>query len=458
MKNLVGVLIPFIILFAVTGCVKSEDPQDLNQVIYDINEEHKGIEQFAGDYENYMPSDREISSYISNYRYNREKTYNGNTPLTIEHAEQDVDILFEVFRSNYSWYYFYGGDSKFQESKSNILEELKAVDRITCEALEDILIRNLSFIEDGHFAINKNRENVTIPFFFREMGFVKTKTGYKAKDGRKVVSVENHEDLDELFRRSISESGEIIYYPIVLEKREFYDCLNEEQICSETLTIKFSDNSVETLIAEPYKIYVDINSSNNTFMEKDGIPIIITRGFDYRNGGNAFATSGINYKEEPITILDIASNLGGDGQIPFDWLEQYTGEKIPSNSLVYHLTGRRIINEQSDQFVEHDNILILITGKYTASAAELLIDKVYNLENSMIIGENTMGAIKGGDPVRMQLPNSNISLTIPSSAIFLPEDNEYFQELRGFYPDFWVPAAEAQDAAIRLVHFYEMTK
>jgi hypothetical protein len=32
-----------------------------------------------------------------------------------------------------------------------------------------------------------------------------------------------------------------------------------------------------------------------------------------------------------------------------------------------------------------------------------------------------------------------------------PDDSDYFEEFRGFYPDIWVPAAEAEELAVKLM-------
>ena len=34
---------------------------------------------------------------------------------------------------------------------------------------------------------------------------------------------------------------------------------------------------------------------------------------------------------------------------------------------------------------------------------------------------------------------------------FVPSTNDYFEELRGFYPDLWVPAGEAEELAVKLM-------
>lgn len=34
---------------------------------------------------------------------------------------------------------------------------------------------------------------------------------------------------------------------------------------------------------------------------------------------------------------------------------------------------------------------------------------------------------------------------------FVPSTNDYFEEFRGFYPDLWVPAGEAEELAVKLM-------
>lgn len=34
---------------------------------------------------------------------------------------------------------------------------------------------------------------------------------------------------------------------------------------------------------------------------------------------------------------------------------------------------------------------------------------------------------------------------------FVPSTNDYFEEFRGFYPDLWVPADEAEELAVKLM-------
>ena len=105
---------------------------------------------------------------------------------------------------------------------------------------------------------------------------------------------------------------------------------------------------------------------------------------------------------------------------------------------------------QEDVFWPNDRLIIVLTGKKSASSAELFVDTMHNLENVLIIGENTSGTILSSSE-RKQLPNSKIIATMGRTTIHLFPGEDYFEELRGFYPDIWVPAAEAEEFAVKLI-------
>ena len=100
--------------------------------------------------------------------------------------------------------------------------------------------------------------------------------------------------------------------------------------------------------------------------------------------------------------------------------------------------------------MENDNLLIILTGKYTASGSEWLIDAAHNLENVLLIGENTNGTMVGSIAY-LALPNSRMVVGAGPVEACIPDTNDYFEECRGFYPDLWVPAAEAEELAVKLL-------
>ena len=105
-----------------------------------------------------------------------------------------------------------------------------------------------------------------------------------------------------------------------------------------------------------------------------------------------------------------------------------------------------------DGWVENDGrVLIVLTGKRVASAAETFVDMAHNVENVLFIGENTSGAQVTSAAYHIQLPHSRCVVTMGHGLFVVPQDWDYYEELRGFEPDLWVPAGEAEELAAKLM-------
>ena len=50
-------------------------------------------------------------------------------------------------------------------------------------------------------------------------------------------------------------------------------------------------------------------------------------------------------------------------------------------------------------------MLIVLTGKWTVSSAEMFVDQAHNVENVLFIGENTFGAQVTSAETNLQLPS-----------------------------------------------------
>ena len=65
-----------------------------------------------------------------------------------------MDYLFNVFHDTYALYDYFGGDEVFHAAKEAVIEECESSASLTGEILEQSLLKNLTFIKDGHFSIN----------------------------------------------------------------------------------------------------------------------------------------------------------------------------------------------------------------------------------------------------------------------------------------------------------------
>ena len=127
----------------------------------------------------------------------------------------------------------------------------------------------------------------------------------------------------------------------------------------------------------------------------------------------------------------------------------YVGQAVPTNSVeVDAWTGN--YQDEQDQFAENEKMLIVLTGKYTASAAEQFVDAIHNVENVLIVGENTNGCILTAAG-SSYLPNSNAPMVLGANLVHVFPGEGFFEELRGLYPDIWTPAGEAEELVIKLV-------
>lgn len=267
-------------------------------------------------------------------------------------------------------------------------------------------------------------------------------------------SIEGYENLDEIMKRSLSREGELVYYPVLLKDCDLWDALETPQTCDETLTIHYINGESEELAAEPYQMYTEMDMENyekNKIVRvwEDGeIPVFQFNAFDEKYK-NSILTGARTLREAPVSILDLRSNSGGDSSIGSEWINRYTNSQVLGHRTSINTKNQMIDSDSEEDWIENDKLLIILVGKYSASASEWLLDYAYNVENILIVGENTSGCVIGGTS-NMFLPNSACQIDIGGGLLNLfPEEEGYMEELRGIYPDIWVPAGEAEELIVK---------
>ena len=437
------------------GCTSVPQPT-MEEVLAEVNAEHQEVEKGTINASQYVGDLVDQDLRWSYYPKEDPADYDPKKILTQQQAVEDVTYLFDAFHDCYGPYEYFGGAEVFNEAEETIKAELQTRETLTAADLEQILLENLAFIKDGHFNINnKSPYMIKIPFFFREVAFVKTEEGYQAIDGRKVESVEGYDNLDELMKRSISQEGKLVYYPVLLKDNDPSIRLDLPQSCKETLIVHYTNKTTQELKAEPFQIYSETFLKTPeeyqvvTSRQNGEIPVFQFNEFDL-DYEEEISEGAKVLKEVPIAILDLRSNRGGSALIAEDWISKYANTLVLMNrNIIDTKTGEFLRNEE-DKWIENPNILIILSGKYSTSASEMLIDCAYNLENVLIIGENTMGAVLGGQGSTC-LPSSAVKVGVGNGLMSLQTEGDYFEELRGFYPDIWVPAGEAEELAVKLI-------
>ena len=437
------------------GCTSVPQPT-MEELLAEVNAEHQEVEKGTINASQYVGDLVDQDLRWSYYPKENTAEYDPEKILTQQQAIEDVTYLFDAFHDCYGPYEYFGGAEVFDAVEETIKEELQTRKTLIAADLEQILLENLTFIKDGHFNINnKSPYMIKIPFFFREVAFVKTEEGYQATDGRKVESVERYDNLDELMKRSISQEGKLVYYPVLLKDNDPSIRLDLPQSCKETLIVHYTNKTTQELKAEPFQIYSETFLKTPeeyqvvTSRQNGEIPVFQFNEFDL-DYEEEISEGAKVLKEAPIAILDLRSNRGGSALIAEDWISRYANTLVLTNRKIIDTKTGEFLRNEEDKWIENPNILIILSGKYSASASEMLIDCAYNLENVLIIGENTMGAVLGGGG-NIYLPSSAVKVGVGNGLMSLQTEGEYFEELRGFYPDIWVPAGEAEELAVKLI-------
>ena len=199
--------------------------------------------------------------------------------------------------------------------------------------------------------------------------------------------------------------------------------------------------------------------------DEEGIPVLYAKSLTSQN----FVNFTLEMQEE-ANVIDLTSNTGGYMPIGLEWLEKYVGEIVPTNSFfirnqqntgnpssasdeiigVKTENGWTMLNIYPDDFIENENLLIILTSKKTASAAEMLVDASRNVQNTLIIGENTAGCMLGNKYTYIPLVYSRINVTYGNIVTIFPEED--FTESYGYEPDLWCPAVWAQEAAVHFLN------
>jgi C-terminal processing protease CtpA/Prc len=97
--------------------------------------------------------------------------------------------------------------------------------------------------------------------------------------------------------------------------------------------------------------------------------------------------------------------------------------------------------------IPNETTLIIIADRGVFSAGEGLLSFVFRqVENVVIVGENSGGAVTFGQVSTHQLPHSNLRVTLPIKLNAMV-DLEWREE-RGYYPDLWVPPVDALNYAV----------
>ena len=464
------------------GAVDYQLPFD--EVLAEINARHKAIIKPEFDWEAFKAKyarDKEPRDFILEIPEGPKTA----GYLSVGQMERDAYMLIYNLRKYYSYYDYYGGDERFDAILTEIEEAITNAGEMDTQAFCTLLLEHLSFINDRHFYIG---ERWPAPYrmytaFYREVAFGKIDGKYvNLETGKEVKSVDGFPELDSLFRLSLSDACQLVYYPVVqvsipFLEREEKRSKDIETEPADTLHIVYSDDSTQALdgfidyrAPFPYSTEADVHDTH-------GIPVLRHTKFDNSKQKKLMLDYLDQYRSYPSMVVDLRLNSGGRGWNVLEWFDSYTGRVTSGNRCIVNFRTLKSLYEKdkygslssseinmlekrfqaidsnhvlmdavADEYMDNPNrLLIVLTGKGTASAAEWFVDCGYNVENVLFVGDATAGIFENAMTYSsIPLTYSHISISMGTMVSIFP-DEEYYQEGRGFLPDIWVPGPEAEE-------------
>lgn len=409
--------------------------------------------------------------------------------LTGGAAREDVERLFYILENGYSGYGYFEQEGDYPAAKEGILDELEGKVILRGSELSEIIHRHLEFMHDSHLSIGDHKYGLHYDYWFdgsHEVGVDANGFLLKYNGGEHVLVSVNGETPDGFLFSSLNKEGETVYR---------FGVLSQE-------TPRPLEVVVEDL-DEP--ILIELVTSENEYgaLFKDdlvgGVPVVRIGSFSdhHKPYVDQFLESASKYNDEPCLIVDVRGNGGGNTMYARQWVTSYTGQNPGSIQVFTELVsetsmiGRanyfswllhyypeledqgypqkidqfkgyaeRIENGESEAHWSPYNVpaakeipsnrtLIVLIDSNVGSAAEGFLCYLQQLDNVVLVGENSMGALIYGQMTIHVLPKSRLQVSLPITLNFFAD--LVYREERGFYPDYWVPAEDAVNIAVAAV-------
>jgi C-terminal processing protease CtpA/Prc len=407
--------------------------------------------------------------------------------ISAQQAAQDVQRLFYLFSHGYAGYGFFNQDREFEQAKTHILEALSAQASWTPQALSGILYEYLSFIVDCHMTIGEYRFAEHRDFWYdTRLELNPGNEGYQFLSNGKRYTLLSINDADPAayILPSLNQEGESIYR------------LGQLSTGKPAPLLLIAANE-----GQPSQFKIDLRRSNFDYYSEDifredligGIPVVRARSFsDYYSGElSQFVQTGSNQRGEAVVIVDLRGNGGGNEHWPVTWIRRLTGRRAGAVFAVselesktsmagranafnywYSEQGMEIYRDELEQYasilesfergdrqpgwtgpvypglplIPNDTTVIVITNGQVASAGEGLVLRISQLENVLVVGENSRGCLTFGNISMHKLPHSGLTVWLPINFGIFPD--QVFREGAGLTPDLWVPASQAVDFTV----------
>lgn len=281
-------------------------------------------------------SKKEVESPLSNS--------GGKNSLTYKEAVSDVNLYFKALKYGYGAYEYFGGDTRFNKAKKEVLGKLKGKKKVSRENLTKYLQNAMRFVIDGHFSVegmtNTNKDSVAYQYYYDySHAFNKDAKGYyKVKNGKKWY-YKSCTTKSVSLQKTLTPSGEIVYSPVLF-------CKKANSVKKSTITLANGKSTKKETVnwkeQKSFSTTASCREPDFKYLEENGVAYISVRNFDwnYKDKLSQFTASGASAKNASMIIFDIRSNGGGSDDFPAQWVKNFTGEEAVLNkAFSNHLTA-----------------------------------------------------------------------------------------------------------------------
>jgi len=407
-------------------------------------------------------------------------------------AVTDVERFFYLLEHGYCGYGYFRQVHSFETARTEILEELGTRERWRVRDLAELIRRHLDFITDCHLKLGHVQFAGHQDFRFSAEPVLTERAGTyyigATTDDQEIVSVNDRNPREFVFR-SLDAAG----LPVLI-----LGTLSASP--PEPLRVVTRRGGVES--EQTYDLREAVLKRSDLFrrFEHSGIPVVRIRTFSDHHVDQieGFLRSAEELRGEPCVVVDLRRNGGGNTRWPREWIHRFTGQDPQMNQVLSELVTRTALVGQANYQTwlaagpgrsirdrlkqEHDRLatritafnqggaqpywqapyipqrpsianettLVVIIDRAVASSGEGMISFLQDqVENVVLVGENTRGALVFGHVTAHRLPESGLIAFLPVK-LNVAMDLQ-FREERGFDPDYWVPADDALNRAVAAI-------
>ena len=433
------------------------DEEGLERFLTDIQpEESSWTAEEIEEYESYLKPDK--FEQVFNREQVEDFLASKEIPETVtaKQAAEDVNQAFQLLAYGYGGYSYFGGDEVFLPIRDNILAELEVMDEIRTKDLWKLLWEALSpVVIDNHFYITmddpdtyvSDREYLQHTYFVRDLYF-DDPTGVDSQ----------------YVKHTIGPDGAITYCLTAV-------CQDAENL-PDSMTIEGVEQTLEWSLAKPIRISSKEREAVFSETKVGGKQLPVLRNTSLLGEEDKlkeFAATAATYKEEPVMVLDLRGNIGGQDTYATLWLKNFCNKEVDhkvlystkQSNLHKYIAGKScsavlgnwITTTNSGGTVwENDTLVFVLIDENIASSGECFTAIMNMGKRVILVGSNTAGCVNFGNASELYLPNSGICMYFGMSIAFY--DSLDKQDGIGFFPDLWVEPGKSLDAVVRLCKYY----